>query len=233
MSEQPVCVVVGVGPGLGGVSAVRFAEAGWRVACVARSAENVAEWAEQTGGRGYTADATDLVSVRTTLERIRTELGPVHTLIWNVGSAVFGDLDKIDIDGLDLGLDTNARGLLTAVKAVVADMRAAGTGNVLITGATASLRGKPFTTAFAAGKAAQRSLAQSFARQLWPQGIHVALVIVDGMVDLPKTRASYPEAPADAFISPDAYADTLLFLARQHRSAWTFELEVRPSIETW
>lgn len=233
MADKPVCVVFGVGPGLGGAAARAFAESGWTVAAVARSADKVATVAEAVGGRGYTADATDEASIRSALQRIAADMGPVDTLCWNVGSGVFGDLDQIDVDAMDLSFDTNARGLFVAAQEVVGPMRAAGAGNILITGATASLRGKPFTTAFAAGKAAQRSLAQSLARQLWPEGIHVSLVIVDGMVDLPRTRAQMPDKPDAAFISPDAYANTLLFLARQDRRAWTFELEVRPHIETW
>ena len=104
---------------------------------------------------------------------------------------------------------------------------------LVITGATASLRGKPFTTAFAAGKAAQRSLAQSFARQYGKQGVHVALIIIDGMVDLPSTRKRMPETPDEAFLSPKGYGDAVSFLVGQRRSAWTFELDIRPHVEEW
>ena len=233
MSDAKVCVVVGVGPGLGGASALAFSNAGFAVASVARSEERVQRWAGKTGGKGYTADATDESSIRRVLQRIADEMGPIHTLVWNVGSGTFGNLDQVGPEALDRGFQTNARSLFVAVQEVVGPMRDSGQGNILITGATASRRGKPFTTAFAAGKAAQRSLAQSLARQLWPQGIHVALVVVDGMVDIPSSRARMPNAPTNAFIAPAAYGDTLLFLAGQDRTAWTFELEVRPAIENW
>ncbi|MEZ4320000.1 MAG: SDR family NAD(P)-dependent oxidoreductase [Myxococcota bacterium] len=233
MGDRGVCVVFGVGPGLGAAAARRFAESGWTVAVVARTRAKVDAFAAEVGGHGFVADATDLESVQQALSEVRAALGPVHTLVWNVGGGVFGDFDQVGLEALDLALDTNTRALFAAAKAVVPDMRALGGGNLLITGATASLRGKPFTTAFAAGKAAQRSLAQSLARQLWPAGIHVALVIVDGMVDLPTTRARMPDKGDEAFVSPEGYADTLVFLAGQDRRAWTFELEVRPHVEAW
>lgn len=230
---KKVAAVVGVGPGLGGALARRFANDGYHVASVARREEVVNSLAEEIGGKGYTADARNAESLQTALASIQEEMGPIDTLLWNVGSGVFGDLDSVGVDGLDLAYETNTRGLLVAVKAVVPAMRERGEGNIIITGATASLRGKPFTTVFAAGKAAQRSLAESLARQLWPEGIHVALIIVDGMVDLPSTRERMPEKPDDFFVSPEGYADVARFLCEQRRGAWTFQLEVRPSVESW
>lgn len=224
MAQQRVAVVVGVGPGLGGALARRFGESGWTVAHVSRRAE---------GPHHYACDVTDEGAVRSTIEAIRADMGPVHTLLWNVGSGIFGDIDSIDVDALDLAFHTNARGLFVAVKAILADLRAQGEGNVVITGATASLRGKPFTTAFSAGKGAQRNLAQALARKLWPEGVHVCTIVVDGMVDLPRTRAQMPDRGDEAFVSPDGFADAALFLCRQDRRAWTFELDVRPHVESW
>ena len=222
-SEKPVAVVVGVGPGLGAALARRFAEDGYAVACVARSEEKTRAIAEEVGGKGFAADATDPESLKAAFASIRKTLGPVHTLLWNVGSGIFGDVDAVSLEALQLALGTNTEGLFVAVKESLDDLRKA-QGNIIVTGATASLRGKPFTTAFAAGKAAQRSLVESLARKLWPEGIHVALIIVDGMVG---------KGSDDAKISPAAYADTAAFLTKQHRSAWTFQLEVRPSVESW
>lgn len=224
MAEQRVAVVVGVGPGLGGALARRFTAEGWRVAHVSRSAE---------GPDRYACDVTDEAAIRATFAAIRADLGPVHTVLWNVGSGIFGDIDEITVDALDLAFHTNARGLFVAMQAVLPDLRAQGGGNVIITGATASLRGKPFTTAFSAGKGAQRNLAQALARKLWPEGIHVATIVVDGMVDLPRTRASMPDRGDEAFVSPEGFADAALFLCQQDRRAWTFELDVRPHVESW
>jgi NAD(P)-dependent dehydrogenase (short-subunit alcohol dehydrogenase family) len=231
-NSKPVAAVIGVGPGLGAALVRRFAADGYAVACVARRDAAIRSLADEVAGKAFSADATDPGSLRTALSAIRDTLGPVHTLLWNVGSGVFGDIDQLEPSALELALGTNAEGLFVAVKDCLPDLRAC-RGNVIVTGATASLRGKPFTTAFAAGKAAQRSLAESLARTLWPDGVHVALIIVDGMVDIPATRQRFPDRPDGAFISPDAYADTAAFLCRQHPSAWTFQLEVRPSVETW
>lgn len=219
-----LCVVVGVGPGIGGALVRRFAADGHTVAAVSRTPEG--------GDRAYVCDVRDVDAVRATFERIRTELGPIQTLLWNVGSGVFGTIDQVDADALDLAYETNTRGLFAAVKAVLPDLRAGG-GNVVITGATASRRGRPFTTAFAQGKAGQRALAESLARQLWPEGVHVALIVVDGVVDLPSTRQRMTDKPDAFFVSPDAVADAAAFLCRQDRRGWTFELEVRPHGENW
>lgn len=230
---QRVCAVVGVGPGLGEGYARQFAEAGWTVALLSRNADRLQELARELGGKAWSCDATDEASIRDTFAAIEAELGPVHTLVWNVGSGVWGDIDAIGTDGMELAWRTNTLGLFVATQVVLPGMRAAGEGNILVTGATASLRGKPFTTAFAAGKAAQRSLCQSLARKLWPEGIHVALLIIDGMVDLPTTRQRMPGKGDEAFVGPSAVGSTAVHLAQQDRRAWTFELEVRPHVESW
>lgn len=226
-------LVVGVGPGLGGAAARRLAADGYQVALAARDADKLAEFAAETGGLAVPMDATDPSSIEAGLDRINAELGEIHTVVWNVGGGVFGDLEQVGVDALELAFDTNTRGLFVLAKRLVPAMAARGDGALIITGATASLRGKPFTTAFAAGKAAQRSLAQSLARQYGKQGVHVALIIVDGMVDLPSTRARMPDTPEEAFVSPEGYADTVSFLLNQRRAAWTFELDIRPHVESW
>lgn len=223
MSNKPVCVVVGIGPGLGESLARRFHQDGFRVALLARTEAKTSGLAKELDGLSLVCDVMDNESIQKTLAQVRETWGPINTLLWNVGPAVFGDLDQVDVEAMEIAWRTNALGLFVAVKAIVEDMRAAGEGNIIVTGATASRRGVPFTTAFAAGKAAQRSLCQSLARQLWPQGIHVSLIVVDGMV-----------APGDETkISPDDVAITAANLCQQPRSAWTFELEVRPHVEKW
>jgi NAD(P)-dependent dehydrogenase (short-subunit alcohol dehydrogenase family) len=234
MSDSPrVALVVGVGPGLGEAVARRLASDGFTVAVASRNGDRLEDLAHELGGLAVSIDVRDPDSLHAGLDRVHAELGPVHTVCWNVGSGVFGDLDKVDVDALDLAFETNARGLFLLARRLAGPMAERGGGNLIITGATASLRGKPFTTAFAAGKAAQRSLAQSLARQLWPKGIHVALLIVDGMVDLPRTRRSMPDRPDEDFVSPAGYAEAVSFLVHQRRAAWTFELDIRPHVEGW
>lgn len=112
-------------------------------------------------------------------------------------------------------------------------LRAPSGGSIIIVGSTASRRGVARTAAFAPAKAAQRSLAESMARHLWPQNIHVALIILDGIVDSPRSRAAKADTSADSFVSPEAVADTAFHLATQHASAWSFEVEARPFNEPW
>jgi NAD(P)-dependent dehydrogenase (short-subunit alcohol dehydrogenase family) len=226
-------LVVGVGPGLGGAAARRLAADGYRVALAARNVDKLSEFAAETGGLAVAMDATEPSSIEAGITRVEEELGEIHTVVWNVGGGGFGDLEKVGIEALELAFDTNTRGLFVLAKRLVPAMAARGDGALIVTGATASLRGKPFTTAFAAGKAAQRSLAQSLARQYGKQGVHVALIIIDGMVDLPSTRERMPDTPQEAFLSPAGYADAVSFLLQQRRGAWTFELDIRPHVENW
>ena len=116
---------------------------------------------------------------------------------------------------------------------VIPGMKERGSGDIVFIGATASRRGGVMTAAFAPAKAAQRSLAESMARHLWPAGIHVVVVIIDGVVDLPRTREQLADKPDNFFVRPDDLADTAFALTRQKPSAWSFEVEARPFGERW
>ena len=165
--------------------------------------------------------------------RIRSELGPVEVLIHNAGSGAFASWDDTTPEQFETAWRTNALGLLQCGRAVTPDMAKAGRGSIVVIGATASRRGGAITAAFASAKAAQRSLAESMARSLWPQGIHVAYLVIDGVIDIPRTRAFFKDKPDEFFLAPDRIADTVHQLVEQDRSAWTFELELRPFGEKW
>ncbi len=227
---KPVCVVVGVGPGNGAAITRRFAREGYRVALLARGDGFTSRFAGEIdgGARAYKCDVTDAASVAAAFERIGSDLGAVEVLAYNAGSGVWGGVDEVEPEAFEAAWRVNAQGLLLASRAVIPGMKALGRGAIVVTGATASLRGGAKTAAFAAAKAAQRSLAQSMARRLWPAGIHVALIIVDGVVDLPGTRKQMPDKSDDFFVQPDAVASTVWWLSRQARSAWSFEVEARP-----
>jgi NAD(P)-dependent dehydrogenase (short-subunit alcohol dehydrogenase family) len=124
-------------------------------------------------------------------------------------------------------------GALAASQQVIPAMKAAGHGSIVFIGATASLRGGAQTAAFAPAKAAQRSLAESMARSLGPKGIHVSLIVIDAVVDLPRTRQAMTDKPDEFFIKPEDVAATAVWLVNQPRSAWTFEVTVRPFAEKW
>lgn len=231
---QPVCAIPGAGPGNGLALAQRFAAAGQRVALMARDGKQVeARAAGIAGAHGYACDVTDPASITAAFDAVREQQGRITTLLYNAGNAVFGNAEQIGGDDFETAWRTNAFGLFHCARAVLPDMRAAGGGAIIVTGATASKRGGADFAGFAAAKAAQYSLAQSLARQLGPEGIHVATVIIDGVVDSEGARRLMPDRPDDAFMQPDAIADSVFQLTRQDRSAWTFELDLRPAGESW
>lgn len=231
---NPVCVVTGVGPGLGASLVRRFAAGGHPVAMLARSTDATAELATRVpGARAFACDVGERESVQEAMAQVRRDLGPVGVLCQNAGNAVFGSVDELTDEVFEAAWKVNTLGLFHCAKAVLPDLRAAGGGAILVTGATAALRGGARFAAFASAKAAQRSLAQSLARQLGPENIHVAYVVVDGVIDMPRTRAFFPDRADDFFLAPDAIAETFWHLARQDRSAWTFEVDVRPFGEKW
>jgi NAD(P)-dependent dehydrogenase (short-subunit alcohol dehydrogenase family) len=233
-SSSPVCVVVGVGPGIGAAYARRFARDGQRVALLARTTEYASALARDLpGASAYVCDVGDGGSVHRVFEAIATDLGPVDTLLYNAGAGVFGTVEDIGLDDFEAAWRTSAWGALAVAKEVIFSMKSRGQGSIVFTGATASRRGVARTAAFAPAKAAQRSLAESLARHLWPAGIHVAILIVDGVVDLPRTRQRMPDKPDAFFVRPADVAETALFLTKQPRSAWTFEVEARPFGEAW
>lgn len=159
--------------------------------------------------------------------------GPVALLCYNAGTGHWGDIDETTVDTMAAAWRLNVAGLLTCSQQVVPDLRPAARGNIVVTGATASLRGGAGFTSFAAAKAAQHSLAQSMARSLGADGIHVCILIVDGVVDTPTTRKMLPDRPDGFFLVPDDIAESALQLTRQPASAWTFQLDLRPAGENW
>jgi NAD(P)-dependent dehydrogenase (short-subunit alcohol dehydrogenase family) len=164
---------------------------------------------------------------------VRRDLGEVDTLIYNAGSGRWGTVEDTTAADFESAWRVNALGAFLASKEVIPAMKKAGGGNIVFIGATASRRGNVKTAAFAPAKAAQRSLAESMARYLWPAGVHVAVMILDGVVDLPRTRAMLKDKPAAFFLKPDDLADSVFQVTQQKRSAWSFEVEARPFGETW
>ena len=230
--SQKVCVVFGYGPGIGAACARRWIKEGFKVAIVARNGEKLKPFEAKHGGaltRGYPCDVTNRKQMETTVAQIETDLGPIHTMIYNAGKGIWKKYDQLTEEEFDLCLNINAKGLLIASQLICPKMEQRGEGVVAVTGATAAWRGKPFTAAFAAAKAAQRSLSQSLARDLGPKNIHVFYVIVDGGVD--KNEETGHERPGS--LDPNAIAESYWSLASQPKSCWTFEMDVRPNVESW
>lgn len=228
---KPVCVVVGIGPQNGASFARRFASEGYAVALLSRKTEYSEKLAaELDSAKAYACDVSDPSAVEAAFGAVRNDLGEVDVLVYNAGSGVWGDIEQLSPQDFEQSWRINAMGAFLASKQVIPSMKERKAGTIIFVGATASLRGKPFTTAFAPAKAAQRSLAQAMARHLWPSGVHVSLLIVDGGVKSPDADTDV-EAPKS--LNPDDIATTAYFLTQQPRSAWSFEVDVRPSQESW
>ena len=229
--SKPVCVVIGIGPKNGAAFARRFAREGYAVALLSRKTEFSETLVPELGdAKAYACDVTDPDAIATAMAGVRKDLGPIDTVVYNAGSGSWGDIEDVEPQAFERAWRINSMGLFLVAKDVVPDMITQGGGNIIVVGATASLRGKPFTTAFAPAKAAQRSLAQAMARHLNPKRIHVALLILDGGVG-EAGKASEPAIPEQ--LDPNDIAHAAAFLAKQPPSAWTFELDVRPQKENW
>jgi NAD(P)-dependent dehydrogenase (short-subunit alcohol dehydrogenase family) len=229
-----VCVVVGVGPGNGAAFARRFASEGYAVALLARSTEFTEKLASSLpDARAYACDVTDAESVARAFDAIRRDFGEVEVLVYNAGSGVWGSIEEATAVDFETAWRVNAFGGFLASKQVIPAMKRAGRGSIVFIGATASRKAGARSASFSSAKNAQRSLAESMARALWPAGIHVALIVVDGVVDLPRTRERMSDKPDSFFIKPDDVAEIGFRLTQQRPSAWSFEIEARPYQETW
>ena len=231
-----VAAVLGIGPGLGAAVARRFSREGYSVALMARRKESLAPVREEIEGDGGKAlpvptDAADPASVALAFERVRGELGDPEVFVYNAGAFKMGGILDLLPEEFDTCFKTNCAGAFYAAQQVLPAMVEAGRGTVLLTGATAALRGSARFSALAVGKFGLRALAQSMAREFGPQGIHVSHVVIDGQIDTPRVREMSPGREDYTMLSPDAIAETYWQLHSQHTSAWTLELDLRPSVE--
>lgn len=221
-----VAVIVGVGPGLGAALAHAFAQEGLGVALAGRTpgkAQSIAD--AVTGARPYVCDATDEGSVAALFDAVEGELGPIQVAVFN-GSAGFSraPIAEMTLNHFRSGWEGSAQAGFLVGREAARRMLPRKRGTILFTGATASLRGGKGFAAFAGGKFALRALAQSMARELGPQGIHVAHIVVDAIIG---------SDPDDTRSAPEAIAAAYVDLYRQPRSAWSFEVDVRPWTETF
>jgi NAD(P)-dependent dehydrogenase (short-subunit alcohol dehydrogenase family) len=237
MSDR-VAAVLGVGPGLGAALARRFAGEGFGVALMARREESVAGVREEIEGGGgaalpVSADATDPDSVAAAFERVRSELGDPEIFVYNAGAFQMGGILDLSPRQFDECFRANCAGAFYAARQVLPAMVEAGSGTILLTGASAALRGKANFSALAVGKFGLRALAQSMAREFGPQGIHVSHVIVDGQINTPRAREMFPDREDYTLLSPNSIAETYWQLHSQDPTAWTLELDLRPAVESF
>lgn len=225
-----VALIVGVGPGLGAALARRFARGGFRVALVARNPEFIGALARELSSPGtpslaITADAGNPAGMEAAVARAGKELGAIEVLVYNASSTSGDGLLGTSAAQFEETWRIAALGAFACARATAPDMIAARRGAMLFTGATSSVRGGGWL-AFSSAKFALRGLAQSLAREFWPQGIHVAHVVVDGLIGSPDEEES-----SEPMLNPDKMADAYFALTEQDRSAWTFELDLRPHRE--
>ncbi|WP_424017312.1 SDR family NAD(P)-dependent oxidoreductase [Halorientalis pallida] len=223
-------VIAGVGPGLGESIARRFADEGCRVGLFARSEsylDDLAADLDETPGAGLTVptDLTDPDEIADGFAAVREAFGPVDILVNHASAASWDGLTDISAESFDRALAVGPKAALHCAQEAVPDMLDSGGGTVIFTGATTSVRGREGAVGFSAAKFACRGMAESMARELGPEGVHVAHVVLDGMI-------RPPDAEDDAdYLDPDAIADSYWHLVEQDRSAWTLELDLRPHVE--
>jgi NAD(P)-dependent dehydrogenase (short-subunit alcohol dehydrogenase family) len=228
-----VCLVTGVGPGTGRALVERFA-AGYQVAMLARDEQRLStieKVVENT--HAFPCDVTDAAQLAEVLDAVGSRLGPPAVVIHNAVGGARGDFLSIDPEVLQRNFDVNVMAFLRLARAVAPAMVERGEGAILATGNTAAYRGVAGFAGFAPTKAAQRVLAESMARHLGPQGVHVAYVAIDAVIDLPWTRRRWPDEPDGFFCKPADIAGECWHIAHQPPSAWTFDVKIRPYGEKW
>lgn len=241
MSDQPVAVVAGVGDGLGGAIARRFAKAGHRVVLAARNLERLERIAEDIASDGGEAvvQITDLRSEDAIAELFEraANLGRLDVAVFNAGAQHRQAFLEIDPTMLEKVWRLGCYAGFVVGQQAARLMAPHGRGTILFTGATASVRGGAEFSTFAAAKAGLRAVSQSMARSLGPKGIHVCHIIVDGVIDMPAIHERFPDLvaklPEGGMLNTDAIAETYYAVHSQDRSAWTLELDVRPWSENF
>jgi len=242
MTPSGVALIVGAGDGLGGAIARRFARAGYHVCIARRGAEKLEPLRREieSAGGAVTAvgvDARKEDEVIALFDSIERDHGPIEVAVHNIGANVWFPIRETTVRKYTKVWEMACLSGFLVGREAARRMGPRRRGTILFTGATASLRGRAQLAAFAGAKHALRALAQSMARELGPEGIHVAHVVIDGPIDMPWIRENFPdlvkERPADGLLNPDDIAETYFALHQQSRSAWTFEIDLRPWVEPW
>jgi NAD(P)-dependent dehydrogenase (short-subunit alcohol dehydrogenase family) len=222
-------LIVGAGRGLSASLARLFARDGMRVALAARDAEKLAPLCAETGAKAFSCDAIDPEQVRRLFAAVEGAIGAPEVVVYNASARARGPVAELVPQEVERAIMVSAYGGFLVAREAVLRMQPKGHGAVLFTGASASVKGYPLSAPFAMGKFALRGLAQSMARELSPQGIHIAHFVIDGAIRNPG-RVEPADKP-DSMLDPDAIAATYLLVLKQPRSAWTWEVELRPWVE--
>jgi NAD(P)-dependent dehydrogenase (short-subunit alcohol dehydrogenase family) len=232
MSDEQIAVIVGAGAGLSASLARKFAGAGMKIALAARDTGKLADLIAEVDAAAYTCDTSDPASVQALFSSVAKDLGTPEVVIFNASRRVRGEIAEIDPEEVREAILTTCYGGFLVGQEAAKLMLPAGKGTIMFTGASAGVKGFPKSATFAMGKFGLRGLAQSMARELHPQNIHIVHVVVDGGIrSVERGRTEDAGRGDDAWLLPDAIADTYYHLHTQHRSAWSWEIEVRPWVE--
>lgn len=230
--QPTVALIIGAGAGLSASLACLFTRSGMQVALAARRTDKLEKLASETGAHLFQCDAADSASIIRLFEQVEQQLGAPDVVVYNPSARVKGPLVDLEPAEVERAIAITAFGGFVAAQQAAKRMLAKGCGAILFTGASASVKGYPQSAPFAMGKFALRGLAQSMARELAPQGIHVAHFVIDGAIRASSSRAE-DGGSNDSLLDPDAIAATYLHVLQQPRSAWTWEIELRPWTENF
>jgi NAD(P)-dependent dehydrogenase (short-subunit alcohol dehydrogenase family) len=233
MTDIPyrTALIVGAGPGISASVARGLAAAGLKVGLAARNIEKLGPLAAEIRAQAFVVDATDPAAVVRLFDDADTRLGEPDVVVYNASARAHGPIAELDPEAVRKAVEVSAYGGFLVVQQAARRMIPHGRGAILLTGASASVKGYPLSAAFAMGKFALRGLAQSTARELGQKGIHVAHFVIDGGVR--SARRPDPADRPDSTLDPDGIAQTYLDVLRQPRSAWSLEVELRPWVETF
>jgi len=223
-------LIVGVGKGLSASLARRLSREGMQLALAARDAVKLDALVRETGARAYACDASHPAAVRTLFQQVNAELGCPRLVVFNAADRYRGPIESLEAERVRHSYEQTAFSGFLVAQCAARCMQEAGQGSIFFTGATASVKAHAQSVPFAMAKFALRALAQSLARELAPRNIHVAHFVIDGSIGTARSQ-SVDAGAADAELDPDAIAETFLHVHRQHRSAWTWEVELRPWVE--
>jgi NAD(P)-dependent dehydrogenase (short-subunit alcohol dehydrogenase family) len=228
MAQEEIALIVGSGPGLSASLGRLFSKEGMKVALAARNTGKLADLVKEIDGRAYACDASSPKDVASLFESARKDMGDPTLVVYNASGRVRGPITELDPEAVRQTILVTCYGGFLIGQAAAKRMIQAGRGTILFTGASASVKGYANSAAFAMGKLGLTGLVQSMARELQPQNIHVAQVVIDGGICNPSRPERATSRGPDGCLDPDAIAHTYLYLHRQHRSAWASQVELRP-----
>lgn len=228
MAQNEIALIVGSGPGLSASLARLFKKEGMKVALAARNTKKLDGLVKEIDGRAYNCDASSPKDVEKLFESVTQDAGEPNLVVYNASGRVRGPIGELDPEAVRNTILVTCYGGFLVGQAAAKRMIKAGNGTILFTGASASVKGYANSAAFAMGKLGLTGLVQSMARELQPQNIHVAQVVIDGGIIDPTRPDRLTARGPDGGLDPDAIAQTYLHLHRQHRSAWASHIELRP-----